>query len=260
MELVVGTPLTVGLLQGPVVAYGDQGVLEPVALPDVVVDVVGGDDARAQPAGQPEQEVVARPVAVDQVSLELEEDVVGAEPVQVVAGPGLGVLGLALDQEGGDRAPGAAGQEDEALGVTGEEFGVEPGVEAVAADAGVGDEVAQVGVALPRLGQEGEVGAVLEGDLGPGYGLDAQAGGGAGELHGAAQVVVVGEGQGAVAEIASAGQQPADGGGPLLEGVVAVAVELDVCVRGHRGLFGSWLFALTPRVCSHPARPTLRVE
>ena len=47
VEVGVGPPLPVGLLQAPVVADGHQGVLEAVSLGDVVVDVVGGHRGHA---------------------------------------------------------------------------------------------------------------------------------------------------------------------------------------------------------------------
>ena len=74
-----------------------------------------------------------------------------------------------------------------------------------------------------------------EGYLRADDGLDAQGAGSAGEIHGPAEVVVVGDGQGGIAQAHGAGQQLLDKGRPFLEGVVAMAVELGIALN-HCGV------------------------
>ena len=230
IEVGVGPPLAVGLLQRPVVFDGHQGVLEPVPLGDVVVDVVGGYYPHSQVTGQLHEAAVSPGISLDQVTLQLHEDVGCPEPLQV---PPQGLLGLphaSLGGHAGDRPPGAPGEHDQALSVLRYELGVQLRTSSVGADVGVGDEPAQVAVSLLSGREKGQVGAAHEGELRPGDGVHSQAPGHLGELHGPAQVVVVGEGQGRVAQLPGSRQELANGGGPLPEGVVAVAVQLDV---GH---------------------------
>jgi hypothetical protein len=194
------------------VADGHQGVLKPVALRDVVVDVVGGHHPHAQPGGQLRQPPIAPPVALDQVLLELHEDVGGPEPVQVLAQQRLGRIALPIQDQAGELSLPTAGEQQQPCRVLRQKLGVQDGVPAVAGGVGAGDEPAQVGVALRGLDQRGQVGAVpavltLECDFCPDDGLHPQAAGGLGKGHGPAQVVVVGEGQGRVAQLLGPRQQ-----------------------------------------------------
>ncbi len=96
----------------------------------------------------------------------------------------------------------------------------------------VGDEAGEVAVAGAGLGEQGEVRAVVEGDLGAGDGSDAGGFGGLGELHGAVETVVVGDGE----RFVPVGDGPRDHllgeGGAVQEGKCGVEVELGV---GHIG-------------------------
>ena len=65
------------------------------------MDVVCGDDTDAELAGQLHKALVTWRVAVDQVLLELNEDVVRAEPLQVVPQLHLGGGGSPLGDEAG---------------------------------------------------------------------------------------------------------------------------------------------------------------
>ena len=104
--------------------------------------------------------------------------------------------------------------------------GVQPGFPAVKG-VGQGEEAGDVGVPLPGPRQQGQPGAVGQGHLSPGDGLDAQAVGLAGELQGAAQVGVR-QGQGGVAVLLCLGQQFMGVGRPLSKGVEALGVEFHV--------------------------------
>ena len=68
-----------------------------------------------------------------------------------------------------------------------------------------------------------------------------------GEVHGPAEIVMVGQSQRAQPQITGAHQQVLHGGGPFLEGVVAVAVEFGVherAVSSQRSAVSFWLFGV----------------
>ncbi len=112
MVLGVLAALAVAGVQGRSVLDGDEDVLEAVALPRVVVDVAGGDDADLEVLRQVGEGAVAASVAVDEVVLELDEEVAGAEPAQVAAGGLLRLAVAALGDERGHLAAAAAGEGD----------------------------------------------------------------------------------------------------------------------------------------------------
>ena len=114
------------------------------------------------------------------------------------------------------------------MGQLGQVAEVQFGIPAVAGDVGVREKVAQVAVALLRFGQQGQVGAVFKGDLGAGDGLHAHGLGDLGEVHSPAKIVVVGQGQGPVAQFLGAHQELLHRGGSFLERVVAVAMKFSV--------------------------------
>ena len=72
----------------------------------------------------------------------------------------------------------------------------------MAAGLGGGDEAAEVGVAAGVLGEQGQVGAVGQGQLGAGEWWIPAAWACLGELHRAVEAVVIGDGEGVIAEIA----------------------------------------------------------
>ena len=185
LQVVLGVlaALAVGGVQGRAVLDGHQHVLEAVALPYVAVDVAGGDGAQAQVLRQVGQGAVAAGIAVDEVVLELNEEVGGAEPLEVAAGGLLGLAVAALRDERRHLAPVAAGEGDEPLGVLGEGFRLDAGPAALVAQMGVGEETTEVGVAALGLAEEGQVVAVGQRDLGAGDGAQAPGAGALGELH-----------------------------------------------------------------------------
>ena len=71
-------------------------------------------------------------------------------------------------------------------------------------DVGVGEQAAEVLVAAVGLDQQGQVAVVREGDLGAGDRGDAGGASGLSELHRPVQAVVVGDGQGLIAEFGRA--------------------------------------------------------
>ena len=243
----------------------DEGVVGRGVLGVVVVGVVGGDGREAHLLAQPEQ-VVADPLLDgDAVVHQLEEDVVLAEDVLQLRGLADGLVVLAQAQPRLDRAAGAAGADDEALAVLGEDLLVHAGLEVVALEARAGGEPEQVVHALGALGPHrhvgvgaaaGDVVAALLGQvslpppdpaalaaLGAGgdVGLDADDRldavllGLAVEVVGAVQVAVVGHRDGRHAEVAGAGEQPVEQRGPVEHGVLGVHVQVHEAVHRTGG-------------------------
>ena len=75
---------------------------------------------------------------------------------------------------------------------------------------GLGYEPAQVAVPQPGFGQEGEVKAAGQGDLAADDRLDSGVVAGLGKLHGPAEIVVVGDGQGLIAKAGGLPHQLSD--------------------------------------------------
>ena len=101
-------------------ADSDHHILQPVTSRVEVEDVARADDADADAFGKLHEGAVARTVAEDKVVLQLDEDVVGAEPVDEAAEGGFGLGGAVRLDESGNEAVSAAGEEDEAGGVVGQ--------------------------------------------------------------------------------------------------------------------------------------------
>ena len=103
-----------------------------------------------------DQRPVALAVAVDQVVLQLDEEVLPAERLDVASRR---LLRLAIAPGGDQRrhlALLAAGEGDEPLAVPGQRLEVERRLAALARGVGVREEEAEVGVAPLRLAEEGD--------------------------------------------------------------------------------------------------------
>jgi len=244
VELGVGPALLVGGFKALAVADGDEAVLKAMAILDVVVGVVGGDEGDAQLTPQRNEGFDPGGIAAHEVLLELEIKAI-AEPVEVLLGEAAGVVPAAGVEGARDGAVRAAGEGDDAVGVRGQQGGVEPWLTAVALGYGARDEVAEVAIASGAGRKQRQVrGRLLllarNRKLNAGDGLEVSTLGLTGETEGAAEIVVVGEREGGVAQVDGARDQLLDGGGALLEREVAVAVEFDV-VRTHGLCLNSWL-------------------
>jgi hypothetical protein len=130
----------VGGVERRAVADGDQHVLESMALPQVVVDVVGGDVAQAEPLGQLHQRPVAGLISVDKVVLELDPVAVLPEDSQVVTGRRLRLSILPLGDQRRHLALLAAGEGDESLAVSGERLEVQRRLAALVRQVSVGEQ------------------------------------------------------------------------------------------------------------------------
>ena len=234
VELGVGTPLAVRGVERRVGADGDEYVLQPAPLRNVVVDGVGGDDAYSEVSRQPDEAAIAGRLSLHQVALELDEDVFDAEPVHISAQMSFGLRRPSLRRERGYGSPGASGQQYEAVGAVAQGLDGQARLTASAfPHAREREQLAQVGVTSPVLYQQRQVGAVVHRGLRSGNRADADVAGDARELHRAAQVVVVGQRQRRVAQIAGAQEQFFDPRRPLPERVCAVTVQFRV-LHGYR--------------------------
>ena len=135
---------------------------------------------------------------------------------RVLAGELAGQLPVVDLERLGDLAAEAGREADQALRVLGQVLAVDAGLVVVAVEVGVGDQAAEVLVALPVLGQQDEVEglavglALLVAHAPPGdVGLDADdrldalGGDGLDERDGPVERAVVGDGHGVEAELRS---------------------------------------------------------
>ena len=232
VEVVVGPDVGEGPVDGGVAPGGHQRVLEAVAPRAMVEHVVGGDQRHDGLTGEPRQLPVAGGVAPQKVPLQLHVHRTRSVPLSVASEEFESLSPAAVPRQPRQRSAAAAGEQDHAVGVGGQVRGVQPGLPAVHG-VGQGEEPRDVGVALPRPGQQRQAGAVRQGHLGPGDGPDAEAVGQARELQGAAQVGV-GQRQGVVAVFPGPGQQLVGVGRPHPEGVEALRVQLHVFANHER--------------------------
>jgi hypothetical protein len=117
MELRVGAQERPRFLEVRPVAHGDQRVVQAVAFSDVVVDVVGGHDGRAECSRDSDETLIAVLVFVGEVVLQFDEVVVGAENVAVTGCCFQASLSLSAFDQCSDFALATAGERDEAFGM-----------------------------------------------------------------------------------------------------------------------------------------------
>jgi hypothetical protein len=223
------------------VADRHEGVLQERPRAVVGVGVAGRDAAQPGVLGQLRQLARQTPRAARAGVLDLDVDVARPQVARQRPGRLEGLPAAAGRHQPRHQAvAGAAGQAHQPLGVGRERRPVEGGGEgaAVRRRAGVrvgqGDQAAQVGVAGGVGRQQGQVGAVAEGELGPRDRADAGRPRRVGECQRAAEPVVVGEGQGRVAELGRALGHLLGRRRPVEEAEGRVRMELDVGDRPHR--------------------------
>ena len=95
-----------------------------------VVDVGGADQRPAELAGEPDDSLVRLVLLGDPVLLHLEVDLVGPEGLDQIVEVGAGVVGALFDQTTAETGLQAAGEDDHALGVGGEQLHVDVGLAA----------------------------------------------------------------------------------------------------------------------------------
>src|SRR5687768_3607566 len=219
-KLRVRKALAMTPIQGRAVANSDQHVLKTVAFLTVIVDVAGGDRPQTGVCGETRERGNATSIAKDEIVLQLDRDIVRAEPLDISTEQVAGVTPAAIVDQTRERAAPAAGEQDQSLSVFREQRGIKAGLPllvffpdltrwgeggeaALQGDVwtGVsgGDEPAEVGVPGDGLREEGEMRAIGQGQLGAGDGCDISRPRRSRELHGAVEPVVIGDGQSSVA-------------------------------------------------------------
>ena len=222
-----------------------QHVVGFVLLAPHVVQVVGDDEVEADFAAQLDEFRVEGPLQRQAVVLQLQEEAVPPEDVAIDAG-GLSSQVPVVDfQRLGYLAAEASRAADQTLGVPGQDFVIDarPVVEAV--QMGVGDEAAEVLVALPILGQEDEmerltVGLALlvahasTGDIGfhADDRLHALGRDRLDERHGSVKSAVIGDGHGVEAELRPLFGEVVDVPEPIEQAELGVEMEVDEIVGG----------------------------
>ena len=245
-ELGIGAALAVGGVERGAVPNGDQDVLEAVALAAVVVDVAGGNGRQLAAGGEAGQQAHPPGIAEDQIVLQLDRDVGRPEPLDVAVEEGGGLVAAVGIDQAGERALAAAGEEDEARAMLGQQLGSDahrqPAVRFFIGHAidwalvGGGDQLAEVGVTGGRFGEQGDVGAVAQRQLGPGDRLQAGALGGASELHRPVEPIMVRHRERGVAEGGRLERHLFGEGGAVQEGKSRVHVQFGVDGHALTGL------------------------
>ena len=237
----VTAALAVGSVERQVAADRDERVLQERAAWMVGVDVAGGDGRQMQRLGEPVQIAGERPVPAGAGALKLHVDVADAVDANEAPRSRLGITQPAGGDETGYVAvAGAAGQAHQAGCVRREVGGVERGRHGPpvrrwpGGGVGEGDEPAQVRVADAGLGQQGQVGAVGEGELRAGDRAYPRLLRRVGERERPAEAVMVGEGDRRVPVGGGLLGELLRGRCPVEEAERRVRVQLDVRGGRHR--------------------------
>ena len=217
----VAAPQRLGRVERRVVAQRHEGVLQRCPRERVGVDVPGGHRGQPQPRSQPGQAPVARTVVALEGPLQFDEQVLGPEGSAQPAQRRFVVHPLA----------GAAAEAHEPGGVILDRLqrhGRRGLTRVAPVRVRTREDPAQVAPALLRVDQQPDVATVLEVDLRAVDRLDPDLLGGLRELHRARQAVVVGQGEGGVAELGRGIGQLVGQRGAVEEGEGGVGVQLGV--------------------------------
>ena len=217
----VAAPQRLGRVERRVVAQRDERVLQRRARVGVGVDVARRHRRHAQPLGQLGQPAVARAVVALEGALQLDAQAVAPEGGEQPAQRRLVVHAVARAAAQAHQAGGVLLQ-----GLQGD------GRRRLSAIARVGmrarEDPAQVAPALLGVDQQGEMAPVVEVQLRPVDGLEPEPAGRLRELHRAREPVVVGQREGAVAELGRGGGQLVRQRGAVEEREGGVGVQLGV--------------------------------
>ena len=213
--------------------------------------VVGGDQRQARGIGERDQAGLDGVLQRLAVAMQLHHAAIG-ERLGEAGEQRLGLGFLPLGQQPGDRAVGAAGQQDQPGRVRGEhierKLRLQPGFGFQEAARGQALEVGQPGRVLrqqhQRIGRQagrvraGRVGAG-QGDLAADDRLDALGRAGLAELQGAEQVAGVGDGDRGHRRLARQGGDLVGLDGALAERIGGVDAKVDEIGVGHGGSMGT---------------------
>ncbi len=226
-----------------------SGILNRLAGPDAeqhvvrgasalfkIVRVVGRDERQVHLASELDQAVVELLLLLDAVTHDLDVEAV-AEDVAVDLGGLLGPLVVVVQQRLRAQARHAAGEDDEAVVMLGQQIEVDPRLVIVALQEALRDQRDEVAVADQVGGQQRHVRLVADGAVEPparrDVGLAADdrhervLAGGVVELHGAEHDAVVGQGDAGGAVLRGALAERVDATSSVQQRILAVNVQMD---------------------------------
>ena len=240
-----------------------QNVLQTVPVAPVVVNIPGRDIGHAFGIGEGNEPVDASGIAGDEVVLEFHENVVRAEPLHELAELPARFREAAIFDQASERSAPAPGEQNQTGGVIAQDQRIEPGgvfgIPVVSGrvvvillvipafrfvirqpGGGVGahrtmcgrEEFAEILIPELRFGEEGDVAAIDQRDLGAGDRLNAGIGREPGEFERTVHPVVIGDRQRLIAELLRTQHQLIRPGCAVQEGIVAMKMKFDV--RVHR--------------------------
>ena len=207
-----------------------------------VVDVVRAHDLEPELLRELEEPRDDLPLLSDPVVLDLDEVVLAAEDLHEPRGGLPGVLPAVVQEVLRHQRRKAPGEADQAPRELGERLQVGPRLVVEPLEMGVAHQLQQVLVALDVAGDEAQVEdaaalvaaallfqtrALGEVEFAPDEGLDPLALGHRVKINRAEQIAVVGQGQGAHAELARPLGQLVDPAGPVQQAVVRMDMEMD---------------------------------
>ena len=218
-----------------------------------VVNVVGADDLEVELLGELEEAGDDFALLGDAVVLDLDEIIFAAEDFDEAAAGLARLLVAVVEQVLRHERGEAAGEADQAVGVLRERLEVGARLVIKTLEVRVGDELEEVLVAGEVFREQAEVkdgfavvvgaavffeaGGFDEVEFAADERLDALGLGLVVELDRAVEIAVVGEGEGAHAELGGAIHQPVDAAAAIEQAVVGVDVEMDeILVGGRHGL------------------------
>ena len=230
LEVVLGVlapQLMAGVQRRPVLDR-HQHVLEPVPLACVIVDVPRRDDAELQVLRQLSQRPVPADIAVNEVALKLDEEILGAKPFCISPRHRFRLSMLPCGDQRRNLASAAARERDQPLGVTCEHLEFDARLAALVVEVSVREQTAEVGVPVLRLAEERQVMAVCKRDLGAGNRPQPPGARALRELHRAVQAIVVRERQRLVSQLERTQDELLDMRSAFEKGEVGVGVEFGV--------------------------------
>ena len=205
-----------------------------------IVGIVGDDHGKPRLPGQPLNALVYRALLINAVILKLQEKVSLAENVGQFQGVFLGPLVVLPHQALGDGTGKAGGQGNQPLVVLLQQGQVYSGLAVKAMDKGLGNQIAQVFIALPVLAQQHQmIGVVVLAvnpvghapagnvDLAADDGLDARGLGSFIKIDTAVHDPVVGDGHGGLPDLLHPIHQAVDPAGTVQQAVLRMQMQVD---------------------------------
>ena len=192
----IGTAEAGGTVEAHPVPDADEDIMELVAGPLPVMDIVGGDRWNAGLFCKVHEPPAKRPVLRVQVVLHLKIETAGGEDGHVSPGCLLCLLPLPLKEQARNLPLFAAGKTNEAAAQLRDMGKRETGVALRAGKLGLRHETGQVAVAPRIFYEQGDMAGVIQGQLGPHNRFDAGSPRRPAKPGHPVKAVVVGEGEG----------------------------------------------------------------